>query len=129
MSPKTGKYVSGKFYSSVKYKANKRGIDFADDLTIEFLDELLEQQEFKCFYSGLPIDAKTRNGITASLDRRDSNRGYERDNVQFTCIKVNFMKHVISDAEFIELVGQIYNNIVEKTKKVEDVYKEWTAFK
>lgn len=110
MSPKTGKYVSGKFYSSVKYKANKRGIDFADDLTIEFLDELLEQQEFKCFYSGLPIDAKTRNGITASLDRRDSNRGYERGNVVFTTIAANMCKWILPEEDFMSLVKSIYEH-------------------
>lgn len=110
MSPKTGKYVSGKFYSSVKYKANKRGIDFAEDLTIEFLDELLEQQDFKCFYSGLPIDAKTRNGITASLDRRDSNRGYERDNVVFTTIAANMCKWILPEEDFMSLVKSIYEH-------------------
>ena len=116
MSTKTGRYVSGRFYSSVKYKANKRGIYFAPDLTIEFLDELIEQQEFKCFYSGLPIDAKTRNGITASLDRRDSSGGYTRDNVQFLSTHCNMSKWTLTEEQYMTLVKNIYHNYIEKDK-------------
>ena len=110
MTTKTGKYVSGRFYSSVKYKAKKRGIDFADDLTIGFLDELLEKQNFKCFYSGLPIDAKTRGSITASLDRRDSSRGYSRDNICFSTIPCNMSKWIMSEKDFMELVKSVYEH-------------------
>lgn len=111
---KTGVYVSGRFYSSIKYKANLRGIHFAEDLTLEFLDELIAKQDFKCHYSGLPIDAKTRNGITASLDRRDSNLGYTRDNVQFVSTNVNMSKWILDETEYLFLIKNIYENYISK---------------
>src|SRR5690348_16849876 len=113
---KTGKYVSGRFFSSIKYKANLRGIHF--DLTLPFLDKLIKEQGFRCKYSGLPIDAKTRGKITASLDRIDSDKGYTEDNVQFVSIKVNYMKHVLDQTEFLDLIRKIYQHSWELSNKV-----------
>lgn len=103
---KTGKHVSGRLYSSIKYKANLRGIEF--DLDINFLDDLYESQSGLCYYSGLAIDAKTRNSITASLDRTSSDLPYVQSNVRWVHKDINFMKHTASEAHFFELVERIY---------------------
>lgn len=105
---KTGTYVSGKFFSSVKYEAERRNIDF--DLTIDYLDGLIRGQNHRCYYSNLPIDAKTRNSITASLDRVDSSKGYTTDNVHFVYKDVNFMKWTLQESRFLDLVDRIYEN-------------------
>lgn len=103
----TGKYVSGDFFDRVRRNALKRGIYF--DLSLEYLDNLLEQQNFKCIYTGAPLDAKTRKSYTASLDRIDSREGYVKGNVQFTLISVNYAKHSSSDEAFLQLVSDIYH--------------------
>lgn len=108
---KTGRFVSGRFYSNVKYKANLRGIYF--DLSLEFMDNLIEEQNHRCYYSGLPIDAKTRNAITASLDRTDSSKGYTEDNVHFLHKSVNMSKWTHSEEEFLQLIDTIYKHIHE----------------
>ena len=105
---KTGDYVSGKFFSNVKYEADRRGIGF--DLTIDYLDGLIRGQNHKCYYSGIPIDAKTRGSITASLDRTDSNLPYVKGNVHFTYKKVNMMKWILTEDEFLDLCEAISKN-------------------
>lgn len=104
--PKTGIYVSGRVFSAIKYKAKLRGIDFNIDLP--FLDELYKLQNGLCYYSGLPIDAKTRNQVTASLDRTDSALGYVPSNVRWVHKEVNFMKHTASEEHFFELIDKIH---------------------
>lgn len=103
---KTGEFISGRFFSSIKYKAAKRNIPF--DLTIEFLDELLIKQDHLCVYTGLPIDAKTRYATTASLDRIDSAKGYTEDNVQFLHKNINFMKWELPEEKFFGFIDMIY---------------------
>lgn len=112
---KTGQYVSGKFYSNVKYEAERRGIDF--DLTLDYMDGLIRGQKHKCYYSGLPIDAKTRDCITASLDRIDSDKGYTKGNVHFVFKKINMMKWILSEEDFLFLCEQITNH----SKEIENV--------
>lgn len=109
---KTGQYVSGKFFSNVKYEAERRGIEF--DLTLDYLDGLIRGQNHKCFYSGLPIDAKTRDDITASLDRLDSNESYSKNNVHFVHKKVNMMKWILKEDDFLFLCKRIadHNEVI-----------------
>lgn len=109
--PKTGEFVSGKFFSNVRYEAARRNIPF--DLDITFLDSLMKKQKHRCVYSGMPIDARTRGAITASLDRIDSNRGYFEDNVQFVLKDVNYMKWTLEEEKFLSLIEKIYFNSVQ----------------
>ena len=103
---KTGQFISGRLFSAIKYKANLRNIEF--DLTLDFVDALFESQQGLCYYSGLPIDGKTRNLVTASLDRTDSSIGYVESNVRWVHKDVNFMKHSATETHFFELVDKIY---------------------
>jgi len=104
----TGKYVSGEFFYNIKRNALRRGIYF--DLSLEYLDHLIESQDFKCVYTGAPLDAKTRRNYTASLDRIDSAGGYEEGNVQFVLIQCNIMKWKMSNEDFLQLVSDIYKH-------------------
>lgn len=103
---KTGEYVSGDYFSHLKYKAKKRNIPFS--LTIEDLDQLMVTQNHKCVYTGQPLDAKTRRKYSASLDRIDSSKPYTTSNVQWVTKEVNFMKHQLSEEAFLDIVEQIY---------------------
>ena len=112
---KRGRNVSGRLYSSIKYKAAKRNIDF--DISLSYVDDLFDEQLGCCYYTGLPIDAKTRGGITASLDRIDSNYGYYEGNVQWVATEVNFMKHTMSEQKFFGMIEKIYTKHLEQEKR------------
>lgn len=72
------------------------------------------EQDFKCFYSGLPIDAKTYRKTTASVDRRDSSKGYTRDNIQLVHKNINYMKWILSEDLFLSHVVKIYENMKDQ---------------
>ena len=69
------------------------------DLTLEYLSNLWQQQNGKCVYTGLNMDLPRTTGDnldkphSASLDRRDSGRGYLQGNVQFVCQFINLGKN------------------------------------
>lgn len=98
--------VSGTFLNKIRHSSLKRGLTF--DLDAKFLWELFLEQNKKCKLSGLDIEILDRNG-TASLDRIDSSKGYVKDNVQWTHIKVNMMKQNLQEKEFFELCKIVYN--------------------
>jgi len=104
--------LSGKYWYDLKYNANKRGLSFCPDLTIEYAWELFLKQNKKCALSGLDIalypDIKTRN--TASLDRKDNTKGYSKDNIQWLHKSVNNLKYKMSNEETIEVCRKIFFN-------------------
>lgn len=99
-----------------KYNQTKAGIitrrnrGRRDPLTfnIECQDiiDLYESQNHKCALSGLSIEPNINvhlNDQYLSIDRIDSFKGYEKDNVQLVDKRINMMKGSLSDDEFIDL--------------------------
>lgn len=70
----------------------------------QYAAELIEQQQFKCALTGLPVSFEKN---TASLDRIDSNRGYVKDNLQWIHKAVNIMKNAYPQTYFISMCHQI----------------------
>jgi dCMP deaminase len=110
--------LSGKYWYDIKYCAAKRKINFSNKLTIEYAWDLFVKQDKKCALSGLDIalypDIKTRN--TASLDRIDSSKGYEIDNVQWLHKKVNNLKCDFNNEETVNLCRKIVKNSMKNIK-------------
>lgn len=82
------------FYN-IKKGAEVRNKEF--NLSIEFLEKLIEDQDHKCAITNIPISVKhitedTTLYDTASLDRIDSSKGYTEDNVQWVVLGINYMK-------------------------------------
>lgn len=108
------KNISGYFVAQTRTNALRRGYEF--NLTVEYLQDLLESQNFKCALSNEPIfigyqdEGRTDPKLwTGSLDRIDSTIGYKEGNVQFVTKTINFMKQHYSQDEFIrqcKLVAQ-----------------------
>ena len=98
-------------YSYFKRNAKIRNIEWSDDLTIDYLWDLLQKQKFKCKYTNLPIElTEIRKGsnidfekMTASIDRIDSNKGYQKDNIQWVHKDINRMKWAFPENKFLEL--------------------------
>lgn len=75
----------------------------------EELLEIWNNQKGICPYTKIKLvlpDYKVQNSkiYTASLDRIDSNLGYNKGNVQFVSMAINYMKGTMSHKETIELI-------------------------
>lgn len=80
------------------------------DIDEQYLINLLELQEGRCAYTGLPMSLPNHSGcsdkrLCASLDRIDSSIGYVKDNVQWVIAPINYMKNNMSDSDMKELVS------------------------
>jgi hypothetical protein len=108
---KTGD-ISINQWNRIKRQAIIREITF--DVQVEYGWELFEKQNKKCAISGLPLCfGNTKyDETTASLDRIDSNKGYEKDNVQWVHKWINLMKSDFDQQEFIEMCRTVveYNS-------------------
>lgn len=111
------KNISGSYFSSIRSNARHKNREFS--LDINYLQNLLEQQNFQCAISGLNLimeldnsfDITKKQGInTASLDRIDSSKGYTVNNVQWVHVDVNRMKSNFSEDRFIEICNYVSNH-------------------
>lgn len=95
------------------HRGNKKELTF--NLSLDFMNDLFEKQGRKCALSGLSLEpdlSLTMNKQFMSIDRIDSNGGYEEDNVQWVDKRINMMKGSLSNEEFIELCTHVakFNN-------------------
>jgi hypothetical protein len=81
--------------------------------------DLFLKQDKKCALSGLPLTISGASRYnTASVDRIDSSRGYELDNIQWVHKDINFMKRTYSQDYFIGMCKMVS----EKEERL-DTYK------
>ena len=90
------------YFANLRRSASRRGILF--NVEIAGLWGLFERQQARCALSGFPITLSTITSQpgTASLDRKDSSRGYTVDNVQWVHKDVNAMKMDMSETTFTD---------------------------
>ena len=101
------KELSGTHYFHIKNGATKRNISF--EVSAEYLYKLWVQQDCTCALTGLPIylTNKIKNNnpdwssITASVDRKDSSKGYTEENVWWVHKEVNRLKNNYSIQELV----------------------------
>jgi hypothetical protein len=102
--------IPSSFWTVLKISARNRKINF--DLTIEQIWELFEKQNRKCYLSELNIEFdevfKNRS-TTASLDRLDSSKGYEINNVGWVHKDINKIKTNFSIDDFVYYCNLISN--------------------
>lgn len=102
----------------IKHGAEKRNLEYT--LTGEYMWKLLEEQNFKCALTGIPIEThKVRSSkITASLDRIDSSKGYIEGNVRWVHKRVNIMRMDMTDEELIQWCKLLidYNKNIQHNK-------------
>lgn len=99
-------------FNKIKHQSELRGILF--DLTPEYLETLFTGF---CYLCGEPINIGTYKKIngkidlgSASLDRKDSNKGYVEGNVEWCLKDVNIMKNNKPIDDFIILCEKIFNH-------------------
>lgn len=92
-------------------RANKRcgGLNITKQEAID----IFVQQEGKCALSGLPIRFAESgkdylaNNQTASLDRIDSKKLYDKENVQWVHKTINLMKNILDQNIFINMCRSV----------------------
>ena len=96
--------ISGSYWSRTQKAARDRSLPFT--ISIEDAWQQWVVQNGKCALTGVPLKitaTKYSPSRTASLDRRDSKRGYEIDNIQWVHKDINKMKMDFPQKRFIEL--------------------------
>jgi hypothetical protein len=108
--------ISGNYWRQIRSGAIKRLLLF--EITLEYAWDLFLKQNRKCALSGvILVFAETkRSEATASLDRKDSSKGYVEGNVQWVHKDVNYMKQDLDESYFIEMCRKISNLAKRKRK-------------
>jgi hypothetical protein len=98
-----------------RWKNNAKLRDYPFEISIEYLQKLLENQNFKCGYTNMnmlcPKTYNEKREMTSSpylisLDRIDSELGYINGNVHFVCVWVNKAKGSYSHEIFKEILSK-----------------------
>jgi len=99
------------FFNRYEIRAPLRDKKWSID--INYVDELFNQQGGLCALTGIEIDAGasgcTLPQITASLDRINNSKDYERGNVQWVHKDVNMMRGPLSVERFLQLCVKVAN--------------------
>lgn len=95
------KDISGSFFGDIREGAAKRNKEF--NLVIQDLQEVWEIQNGTCALTGWKLEI----GKDASIDRINSDIGYQYDNIQFVHKDVNWMKNDFSQDYFVEVCKAI----------------------
>lgn len=99
------------YWTGVRIGAVKRGMEIT--VFIEDAWDLFLAQDCKCAISGVALTFAGYNSgreQTASLDRIDSTRGYEIENIQWVHKDMQWMKGTFTQKEFLEWVKVIATN-------------------
>lgn len=95
--------ISGSHWRTIQKHASERGRLF--EISINQAWDKYLQQEGKCALSGIILvmgQPEIRKTNTASLDRIDSNQGYNPSNIQWVHKDINYMKSNMTDSQFIQ---------------------------
>lgn len=92
--------------------SRKRSLErnVAHQLSVEFLIDLVERQDFKCAVSNIlfrPPRFGGRDPFQPSIDRIDNERGYEKDNVRIVCLIVNLARSDFGDDALVKMANAI----------------------
>lgn len=96
---------------SAKLRSKKKKLDF--NLTLLDLCNLYDKQNGRCYYSGLAMVLRFRSSIKKdplliSLDRKDSSKGYTKDNVVLCCWWINHAKETDDMKTFCKNLKMFY---------------------
>jgi len=103
-----GEISGGWWYNRVTKSRTGRRKQPIVSIDVVYGWDLFLKQEGKCALSGMPLTfGNTATTNSASLDRIDSDKGYEPGNVQWVHKHVNLMKNVYSQKYFIDICHKI----------------------
>jgi hypothetical protein len=102
-----------------RWKAGAKSRNYPFTIDINYLQDILEKQNFKCAYTNIQMlcpktyiekREMTSSPYLLSLDRIDNDLGYIEGNVQFVCVWANKARGSYTDELFKEILNK-YKNI------------------
>lgn len=111
---------------SYKSSAKKHNLPF--DLTTEYLINLFEKQNRKCYYTNSELTLVSFRGsghravtlpdyhYQASLDKLDPDKGYVKGNVVWCGWLVNTCKNMLTETQFYEFCETVISNKLARKK-------------
>ncbi len=103
--------ISLSYLGRLRWLANKKGLKF--NINLKQMWNLFLNQNGKCALTGekLKFSSGYRTcDATASLDRIDSSKGYELNNIQWLHKEINELKSDFPQNEFVNLCKKVANN-------------------
>ena len=88
------------------------------DFDTNYLKGLYNKQKGRCFYSGIQMVSEINSPYKISIDRVDSKKGYQKDNIVLCCWVVNKIKNNLSVEDFINICQKVALNISNTSSKV-----------
>lgn len=78
--------------------------------------QIINEQDWKCYLTNIPMLGITSHENSISIDRKDSTVGYISGNVAFCCYRANMIKGTLAVNELVALCKQIliHKNIISK---------------
>lgn len=108
----------GRAIRSARTRASKKGIPF--DITKGYVLSLFEDQNGKCFYSGIKLnivkedERMTHDPFKMSLDCVDPSLGYVEGNVVWSAYCVNALKQKMPTEKMVDVCREIVKNADKK---------------
>lgn len=113
--------ISSQFFCRMRNGAKQRNIEF--NITAKEMYEILENQDFKCVFTGEQLFVSEKSIGNASLDRKNSNIGYTKDNCQWIHKNINIIKNSFSNEQFLSMCKQVYEYKIRENN--EDTDRDW----
>lgn len=98
-------------YQRTKESFLRRNSVEEHNLTVEDIQEQLNLQNYRCYYSNLPLAYGMGKIFQPSIDRMDSSKGYIKGNICIASWAINDAKNDLSLEEFKQMIIGTYNNI------------------
>tara|TARA_R100001129_G_scaffold2588_1_gene2634 strand:+ start:1744 stop:2190 length:447 start_codon:yes stop_codon:yes gene_type:complete len=101
------------YLAVVYHKLKTARADMEWDIDIDHINKLWHKQEGRCALSGIFMTwhaGEGRQDLNASIDRKDSNKGYIIGNVQLVTQRVNTIKHTLGEGELYWWCKNIIHN-------------------
>lgn len=101
-------HVSNRLYQIFTASAKSRNLEWG--VTIHDIEALYQSQRGLCYYTGIPLnlDSDTaRDPYRMSLDRKNSSKGYTKDNVCLCCMTCNFAKSDWPEQVFVDFLAAV----------------------
>lgn len=95
---------------AIRHKLNKAKHakrDFDNPLTFHEALSIYRAQNGKCYYTGLELTPIPKQLSSMVMDRKDSSKGYSKDNIVFCCHQVNMMKQSLDVGWFKTLCNMV----------------------
>lgn len=89
-------------------RSRKRGMEITVDRA--YVTKLIEKSEMKCALSGMELTLKRNMPNLASPDRKNSNKGYVKGNIQIVASCVNIAKNKLTTKQFIKMCKGVAEN-------------------